>query len=598
MTFARFSGYLEKLEATSGRLEMTAILADLFKTAAVGEIDKVCYLSLGRLAPLYDPIKFDLAGKMMVRAMARAYGVSEERVTREFKQRGDLGEVAERFGQKAELKTQRWAVAEVYRRLRAIAEAGGSGSQERKVAGIAELLRSLDPLSARYAVRITLGTMRLGFSEITLLEGLSWLRRGDKSLKAEIEAVYRVYPDVGLIAAKLKKRGLPGIKGIKMAVGVPVLAARCQRAATAEEITDRLGEAVVEDKYDGTRVQLHLDRKRTQEVVGDQTGFFDEKERRPWVKTFTRNLEETTPMFPDLVRGAVDQVKAQSAILDGEAIGVDPKTGKYLPFQVTIKRKRKHGVGETAGEIPLKLIVFDLLYLDGKPLIKKPFAERRQLLERVIERENKGNDGDNVVRLASQTKVDDPQELLETFNDAIKRGLEGVVVKDLTAAYPVGARGYAWIKFKRQEGEKLEDTIDAVVLGYYRGTGKRTAFGIGAFLVGVYDEKIDGFKTIAKIGTGLTDVQWREMGGRCDEIRVGEKAKEAEVPKELTCDVWVKPQLVVAIRADEITKSPLHSAGYALRFPRLMAFRDDKPPQEATSLKEVLRLHKLQRPKS
>ncbi|MFH1749499.1 MAG: DNA ligase, partial [bacterium] len=218
--------------------------------------------------------------------------------------------------------------------------------------------------------------------------------------------------------------------------------------------------------------------------------------------------------------------------------------------------------------------------------IHTSFKNRREILKKIIHEDGK-------IIVAPETIVDTADKLMEVFNRAIEKGLEGIVAKDLNASYTVGSRGYAWIKFKREETGGLEDTLEPIVLGYYKGAGQRAKFGVGAFLVGALDEKSDTFKTIAKIGTGLTDEQWGELKARCDKIKLLEKPKNYIVPKELFCDVWCEPTILTSIRADEITVSPIHTAGYALRFPRLIAFRDDIATKDATTVQELKNLYKL-----
>jgi len=605
MKFSKLSEYFLKIESTASRNEMTAILADLLKEASKDEIDKVCYLSLGRLAPLYEGIEFNLAEKTMVKILAVAYGVDADKVKKLYKDKGDLGEAAEDLasGRSAgktpgvsegltsgvkEVGDRRnsFAVSQVYNELRRIAEVSGAGSQEKKMRWMAGLLRKLDPLSVRYVVRIPLGKLRLGFLDKTILDGLSVMGAGDKSLRASLERAYSACPDIGEIAKRFKEKGLGGLSGIKVEVGRPILAMLCQRIPTAEEIIRKMGPVLAEPKLDGTRVQLHLDRKR---AVGEGAqrvleGFGSPK---TFVRTFTRNLEDTTRMFPDIVKAALAQVRAESVILDGEAIGYDAKTGRFLPFQITMQRKRKYQVGEKAKEVPLRYVVFDILYKDGRVMLGKTLKERRKVLEGVV------GEGTGIV-LGTQRKISNPEELDAYRQEVIDRGLEGLVLKKPDSLYEAGGRGFSWVKFKREEGAVLEDTLDCVVLGYYFGKGKRAEFGISAFLVGVYDSKDSLFKTVSKIGTGLTDAQWREMKSRCDALRVKGQPKGTEVPKDLVPDVWVEPKMVVAIRSDEITKSPLHSAGYALRFPRLMAWRDDKSAGEATTVGEVETLFEQQ----
>jgi len=221
-----------------------------------------------------------------------------------------------------------------------------------------------------------------------------------------------------------------------------------------------------------------------------------------------------------------------------------------------------------------------------------PFNERRRLLEKTI------ISGSKTVLISPQIVTESAQELRKFHNEQIKKGLEGVVVKKWKEPYDPGRRGYIWVKLKQEKGKKgggLADTLDCVVMGYYKGKGKRAKFGIGGFLVGVREkEGNDQFLTISKIGTGLSDEQWREMRRRINEVKVKEKPKQYLLDKNLFPDVWCTPKIVVEIEADNITKSPIHTAKYALRFPRLVQFRDDRSPEEATTLVEAEKLYKLQ----
>jgi DNA ligase-1 len=189
--------------------------------------------------------------------------------------------------------------------------------------------------------------------------------------------------------------------------------------------------------------------------------------------------------------------------------------------------------------------------------------------------------------------VDDADRLELLFDDALGRGLEGLVVKRVDSPYQAGARNFNWVKLKKHSRGALEDTIDCVMLGYFLGRGKRAELGVGALLVGVYDQEADEFLTVTKIGTGLGDEQWREVGERAAPFR--SEQRPARVRSTITPSVWVEPKIVVEVLADEITKSPNHTAGYALRFPRVIRFRDaDKRPEDATSLKELVELYQQQ----
>jgi len=568
MRFKELSIYLEKLESTSSRNEITRILAELFKKSSAGEIDKIVYLVLGALAPNYKGVVLNIAERMMLRIISQAYDEDINKIKLLYKKEGDLGNVASDLASGAGINL---AVSEVFEKLMEVADEGGEGSQERKVSKMAKLLGELDPLSARYVARIPVGRLRLGFSDMTILDALSFMVKGDKSARKEIENAFNVSVDAGKISKRVKEKGLAGLSEVEPEAGTPIRASLCERLPSAEKILEKVGKKVyVEPKYDGFRAQVHI--------------WHEGKEKK--IRIFSRNLENTTAMFPDLVEAA-KKIKVTSAIFDGEAIGYDPKTDKFLPFQETVQRKRKHGIEEAAKNFPLRLYLFDILYKDGKSYLDIPFDQRRKTLEGALPKVG------GVVELTRQNLVSDPGKIRDLIKKYLSEGLEGAVIKKIDAPYKAGARGYHWVKYKKHTVAGLADTIDCLVMGVNRGKGKRAGFGAGAFLVGIKDG--NRFKTVSKIGTGLSDEQWREIDKRTQKLAVSEKPTEYEVHKNLTPDTWVKPSLVVEILADEITKSPIHTARLALRFPRLIKFRDDKDPDQITTLRELEGLFKMQK---
>lgn len=967
MTFRRLSEYFKLLEQNSSRLKITEILAALFKEANGEEIDKICYLSLGKLLPAYEGLEFQMAEKTVIRAIAKAFGINPEEVQREYKRVGDLGEVGEKFkikSQKLKVQNKLWdiephfssesedsrgkelEVLKVYERLMEIAREAGAGSVERKVDKLAALIEDLDTASVRFIVRIPLGKLRLGFSEMTILDALSWMEKKDKSLRIRFEDAFNVLADIGEISQRAKTSGIRGVTGVKPKVGTPIMPALSQRLGMVEEMLEKVGDisagsthsvdsvqasspqadsvqgVAVEPKYDGQRCvggmtgiyllskgftpardvktgdlvlthkgEFHLvsavnkrmvDKKEKiyllQTFLGDgfkisgdhrilvhrgekeawepvdslkeddwlvfpqpqmrgfpavpsslkliddagyqKTIIFNEdffrflgfwigdgftnknvtnknkgskrigicfnraKERDlakeyekiikdvlkvnkirieegrgalnlywsdklfqhwlckefrinqhgktipPWffnisssffdsflkgwieadgterhshgirlttkerelasfvqllclslgriaglrreriklpkrnysriyyslifpgtkkyafwkekkllvkvmkvrpirrdprttlynfkvennesyatslvclhncqihlenldqkshIRLFTRNLENVTNMFPDIVGTLGKEVRAKNTILDSEVVGYDPKTNNFLPFQETIKRKRKHQVSETAKEIPLKAFVFDIMYYNGESLIQTPFWQRRKILEKILPVTNK------TIILSPQIITNDPKKMREYHDKQIKKGLEGVMVKKINAPYDPGRRGFTWVKFKQEETKKgggLADTVDCVVMGITRGRGKRATFGVGSFLVGV--RKRQEFVTVTNIGTGLSDNQFRELNERSKKLKVKAKPKDYLVDKNQEPDIWVEPKIVVEIQADNITKSPIHTAGLALRFPRLVNFRDDKSVEQISTVKEVESLYQMQ----
>jgi DNA ligase 1 len=607
MQFALLCQYFKDLEQTSSRNLMTEQLAEVFGEASLEEIHLIGYLALGRLAPLYQRIDFNLAEKMVMRALAGAYKEEKMAVLKRYQERGDLGLVAEALAEGDGVERySHLSVVEVYERLIKIAEEGGAGSQERKVAGLAQLLQEVSPLGARYVIRIVVGKLRLGFSDKTILDAISVMETGSKQGRTVLEEAYQVFPDVGKIAGLAKQYGISGVKDkVGVTLGVPVIPALAQRLKTAEEMIKKMGKVMVEPKYDGTRVQIHVRKdpsaigkdtasRSTQDNTGDLNSISPLSSKRgDWqVKTFTRNLDETSHMFPELSQ-SLDQIAAEEVILDAEAVGVDPVSGALLPFQATITRKRKHGIEQAVLDVPLAFFVFDILYKNGDSLLQMPLKERRRVLEQTM----LPND---TMRLAPVLVTNEPDVLRRFHAEQLAKGLEGALIKQIDSHYVPGRRGWNWVKFKETEeaAAKLVDTIDGVVLGFYRGRGKRTNFGIGAFLVGLPADKSQAntgankleegkVYTIAKVGTGLSDEQWRTLRTRLERCVAGEKPKAYVVEDALRPDIWVEPELVVEVAADEITKSPVHSAGWALRFPRLVKFRDDKNLSEATTINEL-----------
>lgn len=561
MLFFELASYFKKIEETASRNTMTEMLAELFHKASGDEIEKICYLLQGRVVPLYEAVEFGVADKFMIRAIALAYGVEIDHVTREFKKTGDLGLAAENCYINPEGDKARSSVIFVFERLDTLAHEGGQGSQEKKIEILATLLRSIDRLSARYIARIPLDKLRLGFSDMTMLDALSWMLTADKSQRLRLEEAYNVRPDIGYIAKTVKEGGIKALSHVRARVGAPILAALCQRLPNADEMIKKMGTVSVEPKYDGVRVQIHY-------------------QKNGKVSTYSRNLENTSAMFPEL-----DEIKkeihASEIILDCEAIGLDPKTGKFIPFQETMTRKRKHKIDEARTSVPLRFMVFDMLYKDGKDMLEMPLSARRRELEKSIK--------PGKLLAVSPAIITDDAAVIRTFHDEqLQKGLEGAVVKKWESPYEPGRRGYSWVKFKEEEGKtgKLTDTIDAVIMGYSRGEGKRSEFGIGMFLVGV--AKKDTFVTLTKIGTGVSDQLWKEFHKKLGAISVTKQPKEyVEVNKLFTPDVWVNPKIVVEIAGDDLTRSPSHGAGIALRFPRLVKIRTDKSPQQVTTVREI-----------
>jgi DNA ligase-1 len=580
MKFSKLAEYFDRIDKTTLRNVKTVILAEILREASVQEIDKLVYLALGGLRPAFDRLEFDMGEALILRAMGAT--------TQDYQKIGDLGELVGKMNIDVRRQTIDASVEQMYGELTKIARESGSGSQERKVARLGKLIKEGDAMSAKYIVRMVAGKLRLGFSDKTVIDALSYLENGTKKYSDLLDRAYQVRPDVGVLAQMVKELGIQkAVEQIDIQIGTPIVPALAQRLKTAKEMIEKMGRVYCEKKWDGTRVQIHFSaNQRTSESVNqrDQGGLFGEEEKSEfWVRTFTRNLDESSAMFPEL-QSIADQIKADEVILDSEAVGYDPKTGQNVPFQMTITRKRKHGVEEAQNSVPLRFNVFDIMYKDGQSLIHLPLSQRRKILEATIK-------VGKVLLVDSYVETEDPDVLRDYHKKQLEAGYEGALVKQIDGQYMPGRTGFNWVKFKEAEDSraKLADTLDAVIMGYDLGKGKRSGFGLGAFLVGV--KSGEDIVTLAKVGTGITDQVFGELGGRLEKIRTENKNIEYRVPKVLEPDVWVEPRMVVEVAADEITVSPTHSAGYALRFPRLVKLRDDKSVEQITTLEDVREMY-------
>lgn len=583
MTFAELSTYFEKLEETSSRLSLIEILSELFKKSSKDEIEKIVYLAQGRVAPFYAPIEIGMADKMVAQSLAEAFGLTKDEVLKDYAKKGDLGLVAYELSKEKRKKNKKeeLSVTAVFDVLTKISQTSGVGSVEKKITALKELLEHMDAISAKHLTRIPLGSNRLGIGDPTILDGLATAKLGDKLNRKLLEKAYNETSDLGLIAKTLWEGGLPAVQKLKVTVGRPIRSELCERLPNPTKVFEKMApnnEGIhATPKYDGFRVQIHKN--------GDK------------ISMFSRNLEDMTHMFPELIEGTLRQVKAKTAVLDTEALAYQKESEEFLPFQETTKRRRKHNIAEMAKSLPLRAFVFDLLYLDGKSLMDTSLTQRMELLKSVVK-------DDDILIPAPGKVLKKPEDLQLMLDDSISKGLEGVVAKKVDSVYQAGGRNFNWVKLKRHSSGELQDTIDCVILGYIVGKGKRTAFGAGALLVGVYDNEKDEFVTVSKIGTGLTDEEWREIHKRADKIKISHKP--ARVSSLIEPSVWVRPEIVIEVLADEITRSPLHTAGlkisdgvkeagYALRFPRLVTFRDkDKKAEDATTVKELIQMFQLQ----
>ena len=573
MKYSELVNFFEIIEATPSRLLMTAHLVNLFKVTPEDVIDKVVYLTEGKLHPSFAGIELGMAEKSALKALSMSSGMLQSQVENEYKKKGDIGILAQSL-----LKTRTQmtlfkrdlSVADVYNDLDKIARMSGSGSNDTKLKLLSGLLADASPKEAKYIMRIVTGKMRLGVANNTIVVALSQAFAHGK--KDDIEAMYNVTSDIGEVAKILKKDGVAGIK-TSANVGRPIRMMLAQRMSSAEEIVAQMGRIACEFKYDGMRIQIHKD--------GNV------------ILLFTRNLEHITDQYPDVVKYARENIKVRSAIVEGECVGVDP-AGYMLPFQELMHRRRKYDISDKVKEFPVHMYLFDALYLDGKDIMSKGLNERRILLKNsIIETDN--------FRLSHALVSGNVLEMEKFFESSIESGCEGLMCKDLGSAYQAGSRGMSWVKLKRSYQSKMVEPIDVVIVGAFLGKGRRSKT-YGALLVAVYDGIKDVFSTICKVGSGFTDEELNNLPGMLNDYRL--ERKPVRVDSIMNADVWFEPKIVMEIIGDELTLSPTHpcargsireNAGIAMRFPRFLHnWRPDKGPEDATTTSEIVDTYKSQ----
>jgi len=563
------------LEQVSSRLALIERMAALVAQTPAELLPTVCYLGQGLIAPEFAGVDLGLAEKLAVRAVATAVGTDAAQVAAQVREAGDLGQAAERLlaqampGQVASLE-----VTTVVDTLHQIAAAEGPGSQGRKLDLLAGLLGQATPLEARYLLRLVTGNLRLGVGTPTILDALVQVYAGGRAQRPVLERAYNICCDLGRVAATLVEGGLGAVEQLRVRPGSPVRAMLAQRLSDAAEILAKLGgRCSAEYKYDGVRVQAH----RTADG---------------YIELFTRRLESLSDQFPDVVETLAAGLGPREAILEGEVVAYDAAAGELRPFGEVMLRRRKHGIDQAVRDVPVGLFCFELLYADGEDLTRLPYPERRARLARAITVGPR-------LRLTTAAEVADAAALDATFAQAVTDGCEGLVCKSVgpDSAYQAGARGWQWIKLKRDYRTELSDTTDLVVIGAFAGRGRRTGV-YGAVLLAAYDPAADLFRAVTKCGAGFSDADLAALPGKLAPLASPNRPARVDARQEP--DVWFEPGLVLEILSAELTLSPNYTAawgqvdddaGLAMRFPRFTGrWRDDKAPEDATTTQELIEL--------
>lgn len=561
-----------RIEATASRVEMTSLLAELFGATPHQLISRVVHLTRGKLWPDFEGVEIGMAEKLAVRAVAEATRTREAEVARRLSRGGDLGAVAEELCE-GERREAILTVEEVHRELVRAARAAGKGSRGAKLETVATLLRRATPVEARYLVRTVTGKLRLGVGDMTILDALASAFGGGREPRSVLERAYNLTSDLGLVAETMAREGVAVVRRLHVVVGKPIRSMLAERLADPGQVLRKLGgRCAAEHKYDGERIQIH---KQGSEI-----------------ELYSRRLETVTLQYPDIAEAARRHIEAREAIVEGEVVAVDAASGDLRPFQDLMQRRRKYGIDEARQAVPTAFFAFDALYLDGRDLTEEPFRARRSVLSSIVVPGERFG-------LVAQREVSSVAALEDAFARAIQDGCEGLVCKSLEGVYQAGARGWLWIKLKREYRHEMIESVDLVVVGAFHGRGRRGG-AYGALLMAAYDPKQDLFPTVCKLGTGFSD---EDLAGLHERLApLVRSHRPPRVQSQLVPDVWFDPAVVLEVVGAEFTVSPVHTAardlfreggGLAIRFPRFTGrYRADKGPEDATTVEEIAEMYR------
>ncbi|AYK15771.1 MAG: ATP-dependent DNA ligase [Methanosarcina flavescens] len=562
-SFREFSETCQAIEKISSTIDTTNRVADFLKKVDVEELPIATHFIMSEVFPAWSGEQLGIGTSLLYAALSRASGMSVKSIESLLRTTGDIGDTAllilkekrknqvtfsSFFEEQPEL-----SITEVYNRFKIASEASGKGSQDIKIKNLQFLFNSSTPREAKYISRLALEELRIGVGEGVVRDAIS------KAFSVPVDVVehaFMVTNDLGIVAATAKEGGIEALKRLGVEINRPIKMMLSQISPDIVADIREMGEAAIEWKFDGARIQIHK--------AGNS------------VMLFSRKLENVTNSLPDLVEIIRKHVKAESAILDGEAVAVD-ENGKPRAFQEILKRfRRKYNVEEKALGIPIQLNLFDIMYLNGKTLIDLPLIERRKALESCVE---SSTEDSKSICVSKQVITGDLKLIEQIYKEALKAGHEGLMVKNPHSVYSPGKRGKNWIKKK-----PLMETLDLVVVGAEWGFGRRANL-IGSYTVACYDPETDRFLQVGKVGTGLTDDQLKELTEMLSDLMEGVEAGGVFA---------VRPKIVLEIAFEEIQKSPNYNSGFALRFPRFIRIRDDKDPEEADTIQRIEKVYSQQ----
>ena len=579
MKFSIISDALQKMEATSKRLELTDILVKLIQEIPEDVISKAIYLIQGKLRPNFEGVELGIAEKLIMKAMSKSSGIPLKSIEQDYNKGGDLGQTAENILQdkiQTTFTSETITLEKVYETLFKIAQLEGKGSQEMKMRYVSSMLNDATPQEAKFILKILLGTLRLGIAENTVMDALAIAFTGKKENREIIENAYNVSSDLGKVAEILSIEGIESIKKFQIKLFSPIRPMLADRIKSEEDTVKKFqGEFAAEFKLDGERAQIH--------------------KQKNTITIFSRSLENITSYYPDIVEKISEKIVAEDVILEAEVVAMNSNSGDFLPFQELMHRRRKYEIEDAVTKYPITVNFFDVLFSDGKDCMNMKYSERRKLLEKIIKQ-------DNFARLIPMSVIKNEEQILEVLENSINSGCEGLMLKHLDSTYRAGIRGSNWLKLKREYQNELGDSLDLVVVGAFFGKGRRTG-KYGTLLLATYNDEEDLFPSICKVGTGFTDESLDQLY-QILSPKVTLR-KNPRIVSEMEANVWFEPELVIEIVASEITQSPIHKTalnkikdgtGLALRFPKFTGkIRTEKSSEDASTDEEVIALYKVQK---
>lgn len=574
MNYSTLCETYHDVESTSKRLEKTAHIAQLLKQASPEDLSRVVLLLQGRVFAAADKQTLGVSSKLTLKALARVTGASTQELEKSWSTTGDLGVVAE---QRVDNRTQQTlfsthlTVQHVYTQLKRLAQTEGKNSVDTKLKLLSELLSNSTPQEAKYLTRTVLEELRIGIATQTLRDAITLAFLPDKAgitngeitdretynaTTAIIQSAYDKTNDFTTVALAATK-GIDALKKITLTVNTPLKVMLGVRGTLSGAFETFNKPILLQYKYDGFRVQIHKQ--------GDN------------IRVFTRRLEDVTEQFPDIVARAKNNIRAHNAIIDAEAIGIDPETNTYKPFQEISQRiRRKYGIQEMAEKLPVDVRCFDVMLTDDQEHLGKPLSERYELLQTIITEEE-------LFGIAHTLITDDQAQAQEFYDQAINTGEEGVFAKHLESVYQPGTRVGNWMKIKH-----TMEPLDLVIVSAEWGEGKRSGW-LTSFTIACQDENGE-LKETGKVATGLKERE--EEGFSFKEMT---ELLTPLIEFEQGRYVKVQPKIVVEVAYDEIQQSPTYESGYALRFPRILRNRtDDKTPDDVTTTDYLNALYEAQ----